>query len=292
MYVVLTFLSPVFLTIENQFNILDQWAAVAFMALGGTIVLVAGGFDLSIGSIFAVAGLVAALVSNATSPWIGMIGGVAAGTALGLVNGLLITIGRMNAFVATLGTSIVFAGLAGAMTGGYLIQIADPSFGDLAEKTFLRAHISVYLFLVTILLCGALLNLTSFGRYVRAIGANPETARLSGVPTQLVVALTYCCSGFGGGIAAVLVTSQAMTANPNSAGTSQFSVWAALLLGGNSMFGGVGAAWRTVVGILLLALIQNGFNLVGIDPVFQQLATGLVFLAAVAMDAWTRPRAR
>lgn len=288
LFVALSFLSNVFLTTQNLLNLLDQWAPVAFMALGGTVVLVAGGFDLSIGSVYAFSGIVAALAANASSPALGMIAGIVIGLGLGLCNGLLVTIGQMNQFVATIGTSIVFGGGAAAITGGYLVVIKDQRFGALAETTFLNAKVSVYLFVVTAFLCTALLNMTSFGRYTRAVGANVETARLAGVPTQLVRALTYCISGLGGGLAAVLTVSQALSANPNATSGIQFNVWAAMLLGGNSVWGGVGAAWRTVVGVLLLALIQNGFDLLGVDPVYEQVATGAIFLAAVAVDAWTR----
>jgi ribose transport system permease protein len=288
MFIALSFLSNVFFTRENLLNVLDQWAPVAYMALGGTVVLVAGGFDLSIGSIYAASAVIAALVANATSPIVGAISGVGTGIALGLGNGFLVTVGRMNPFVATIGTSIVFGGLAAVITGGYLVTVEDHSFGLLAETAFFGAKPSVYLFLAATLFCAALLNCTSFGRYTRAIGANVETARLSGVPTEIVRAATYGISGLGGGLAAVLTVSQAMSANPNTTTGIQFDVWAAMLLGGNSLFGGIGAAWRTVVGVLLLALIQNGFDLLGVDPVFQQVATGCIFLAAVAIDAWTR----
>lgn len=291
LFVALTFSSDIFLTQRNLLNILDEWSPVAIMALGGTFVLLAGGFDLSIGGIFAVSGIIAAQAANGSSVELGFLAGIAIGFGLGLANGLLVTVGRMNPFVATIGTSIVYSGLAAVITSGYLVQVTKEGFDVLAQTSFLNAKLSVYFFAAAIAVSSSLLNLTSFGRYVRAIGANSEAARLSGVRVDLVRASTYALSGLGGGLAGVLVVSKSLSANPG-AGTSgiQFNVWAALLLGGNSVFGGVGAVWRTVVGVLLLALIQNGFNLLNVDPLWQQIATGLILLWAVALDAWARRR--
>jgi ribose transport system permease protein len=289
LFVVLSLSSDVFLTKDNLLNILNTWAPTALMALGGTFVLLAGGFDLSIGGILSVASVITAQVANSASPVVAVLAGIGMGVALGLANGLLVTVGRMNPFVVTIGASIVFGGLAAIISRGFVIQVDTGSFTQFTQDSFLGAKLSVWVFLVAAIGCALLLNVSSFGRFTRAVGSNPEAARLSGVRVGWVRAGTYAISGLGGGVAAVIITSSGISANP-AVGTSgiQFNVWAALLLGGNSMFGGIGAIWRTVVGVMMLAIIQNGFDLLGVDPLWQQTATGLILLGAVAIDAWAR----
>ena len=290
LFVTLSFSSSAFLTSSNLLNIADQWTPVCFMALGGTLVIIAGGFDLSIGAIFAVAGIISVQVANDVSVPIGLIVGVLVGGGLGLVNGFLVSVIRMNVFVATIGTSIVLSGLAVVMTGGNVVVANASSFGLFGTTDFLGVKLDIWLMLVGIAVCSLVMSRLSLGRYIRAIGGNIEAARLSGVRTEWVRTTTFIASGLGGGIAGVIVASRSISANANAFSGSQYSVWTALLIGGNSIYGGEGAIWRTVVGVALLALIGDGFDLVNVNPLYQQIVTGGILLVAVAMDMLIRHR--
>jgi len=288
LFVVLSFASDVFLTQRNLLNILEQWAPVGAMAVGLTVVVLVAGFDLSIGAIFALAGVVAVSVAQ-TDPVLGMAAGLGAGLVLGLINGALATFGRMNDFVATLGTSIVFGGAAVAATGGTIQTVDDNGFGSLSND-FLGMSLSIWIVAIFAFVCSLLLTRTTFGRHIYAVGGNEEAARLAGVRVHRVRAAAYTIAGISAGVAAVLIASRSLSANANNGTTTAFSVWTAVLLGGNSMVGGRGSVWRSIVGVLLLALIGNGFNLLGIDPLYQQVVTGGILLIAVGVDAWVRKR--
>jgi ribose transport system permease protein len=290
LFVVLSISSAAFLTERNLLNVAEQWAPVGFMALGGTVVIIAGGFDLSVGSIYVLSGVVAAKVANGTSAEIGLIAGVLAGAALGLFNGFLVTIARMNHFVATVGTLIMFSGIAQVMTDGSIVAVTAGGFNWLGDTKWLGVRLSIWLLLVAIVLFSFLLSRTSFGRQARAVGGNIEAARLAGLRTDAVVAGAYVLSGLTAGIAAALVASRSVSASANASTGIEFQVWTAIMVGGNSLIGGEGAVWRTVVGVALLALISNGFNLLGVSPTYQQVVTGAILLLSVGIDSYTRSR--
>jgi ribose transport system permease protein len=290
LFVALSVASDVFLTTRNLLNILDQWTPVCLMALGGTMVLIAGGFDLSVGAVFAVAGIVCIKVTNATSVEIGLLAGVLSGVGLGLINGFLVTVLRMNVFVATIGTSIVLSGFATVITEGTVQTTAKEGFDAIGTNEFLGVKLTIWIMFASIVVAAVVLNRTALGRHIRAVGGNIEAARLSGVRVQWVRASTFAMSGLGAGMAAVIVASRSLSANASGFEATQYNVWTALLLGGNSMVGGEGAIWRTVVGVALLALIGNGFTLLNIDPLYQQIATGGILLLAVAIDMQVRRR--
>jgi len=290
LFIVLSVTSSAFLTSANLLNLLNQWAPVCFMALGGTLVLIAGGFDLSIGSIYAMSGVIAVVVTNHTTAPLGMLAGVLTGALLGLGNGFFVSVLRMNVFVATIGMSIVLSGLALVITGGAVIVTSNLNFELFGTSTFLGVQLAIWVMVVAIALCALVLNRMPVGRYIRAIGGNIEAARLSGVRTEWVRTLTFVASGLGGGIAGVVVASDAVSANANAFSGAQYSVWTALLIGGNSMYGGEGAVWRTLIGVAMLALIGNGFDLLNVDPLYQEIVTGGILLAAVAVDMRIRHR--
>jgi ribose transport system permease protein len=172
-----------------------------------------------------------------------------------------------------------------------LIIVPDQSFSDLANTEIIGLKSSVLIFVAFALLCGFILNFTVLGRWIFATGGNLQAARLSGVPTSLTLAFTYVMSGAAAGLAGLIVASRTLSVNAQTGNGIIYNALAAILIGGNSVLGGEGAIWRTVCGILILTLIANGFNLLGIDPLYQQIVTGLIILLAVGLDAWTR-RAR
>lgn len=297
LFIVLSLSSDVFLNLTNWLNILDQWSAIGIMACGWTLALIAGGFDLSIGAIYAMASVVAAEVALSGGAAAGLLVGALAGLGIGVVNGGLSTVGRINSFMATLAMSFVVRGIALAISGGYLIRVVTEEgkptkFNVIGRSEFLGAKYSVWLFAGVILVAGFLLHRTIFGRHVYASGGNPEAARLSGVRVDLVRTATFAISGLCAGIGGIIVASRVSTGQSDVGVGIEFDVIAAVAIGGTSIFGGAGAIWRTVVGVLLLAMIQNGFNLMSVDAVYQRIVFGLIILAAVGIDAWSRRTAR
>jgi ribose transport system permease protein len=288
LFLVLTFTSNVFLTRVNLLNILDQNSDLGLVACGGTLVIIAGCFDLSVGAIFALTGVVAAKLSSHMAPGFALTLGALTGLGIGVCNGLLVTLGRMNPLVATLGSSLVIAGLAVVMTSGMLVSVGDPSFSSLGQGTVVGVKYSIIMWGVFALACGLMLSRTIFGRYIYASGGNPLAARLSGIRVGYVRVVTYAISGLSAGLAGVLVASRVSTGEADTGATLALSAIAAIVIGGTSILGGEGAIWRTILGVLLLALITNGFNLLGVDPIYQQILQGGIILTAVGVDAWAR----
>jgi ribose transport system permease protein len=214
--------------------------------------------------------------------------GALSGLGFGIFNGLLTTVGRINAFIATLASSIIIRGLALAITGGFLVSVDDPSFITLGLGEFLDVRYPVYAWLGFALFCGFLLWRTRFGRYVYACGGNAEAARLSGVRVGLVRGTTFAISGLSGGLAGIILASQVGTGQAEANPGIEFDAIAAIIIGGTSILGGEGAIWRSVLGALLFQLISNGFNLMNVQTVYQRVFLGAIMLLAVALDAWAR----
>lgn len=290
LFVALSLSADKFLTINNVRNVIDNSVATGLVACAGTIVIIAGGFDLSAGSIFAVSAVVGVTASNGISPLAGIIIGILVGCGLGLVNGLLCTVGRINHFVGTLATMIAYGGVATAISGSGLILIRDPSFANIANTEVFGINLSTWIFVAIALLCMFLLNRTVFGRHVFGAGGNISTARLSGVPVNRTLIAAYMFSGASAALAGLIVAARSLSVTPTTGANIIFDALAAILIGGNSLFGGEGAIWRTIVGVLILALISNGFNLLGFDPLYQQIVSGTIILVAVGTDAWARRR--
>jgi ribose transport system permease protein len=290
LFIVLSLASPVFFTRVNLLNILDQWSATLIIAVAGTLVLIAGGFDLSVGSIFALSGVIAALTVGHIGAWGAILLGVGAGLGCGVVNGTLATWGRINPFITTLATSIMIAGLALALTHGNLISVlTNTHFTVLGRGQFGTIKYSIWTLLAFTLVCGYLLSRTTYGRRVYASGGNPEAARLSGVRVNLVKASTFALSGTAAGIAGAIVASRVATGQADSGGLGiAIDAVAGIVIGGTSILGGAGAIWRTVLGVLLLAMIGNGFNLLNVNSTYQRIFQGAIILFAVGLDAWSR----
>lgn len=289
LFVVLTLSSSAFLTSTNLLNILDQWSPTLIIAVASTIVFVAGGFDLSVGSVYALAGVTAALLTPDVGVVPALAIGVAAGAVCGVVNGLLVTVGRINAFIATLATSMMIVGLAYLLTRGDLISVSDPGFSTLGAGEWLGVSYAIWICVGVVVLCGVLLGRTVFGRFAYATGGNPEAARLSGINVTAVRTIAFTLSGACAALAGVIVASRVSTGQADAGGlTLAIDAVTGIVIGGTSILGGAGAIWRTVLGVLLLALLGNGFNLLGLNATDQQIVKGAIVLLAVAVDAWAR----
>ena len=207
-------------------------------------------------------------------------------------NGIVATYFRISALIATLAMSFVVAGLASLVTGGNLIILySHPSFGDLARTSFLSVNTSTWIMVIAVVLLTIVLARTTAGRYMYAAGGNAEAARLAGVRVQLIKVVTFVLSGGAAALGGLIDTSRVLSAQASNGETAlTFAVLAGIVVGGTSILGGEGGIWRTVVGVLFIALIGNGFDLLGLNPLYEQITLGAILLIAVGIDAWSRLR--
>jgi len=289
-FAILAISSPAFATTRNLLNLLEQSAAIGIIAVGGTLVVIAGGFDFSVGSVFALSGIVTAFGVNAAGPVVGILLGLAVGVIAGLLNGLLSAFVGISPFITTLATSIILRGVCLAVTGGFLIAIQAPEFATIGRGTMGPVKYSIFVFAVVAIIGSILLARTVFGRQVYASGGNAEAARMAGVNVAWIRTTTFMISGFCAATAGILIASRSGNGQASVGVGLEISAIAAIAVGGTSIFGGEGAIWRTVLGVLLIALIGNGFVLLGVPPTYQQVFEGLIILVAVGMDLLFRRR--
>jgi ribose transport system permease protein len=292
LFITLSLTSSAFFTWANMKNLAFQTAPVGIIAVGGTFVFIAGGFDLSVGAISGFGAIIAgkAFLGTGVGLWGSLILGALVGLGCGVGNGLLVTLGKVNAFIATLATSIVIYGFAQVVTGGNLVSVSANRFSILGLGSAWGINYPVFVWLGFALAAGFLLSRTRFGRYAYATGGNAEAARLAGVRVNVVRAATFAISGLAAGIAGVILFSEVGTAQWNANSGIEFDAITAIVLGGTSLLGGEGAIWRTVLGAFFLQMIGNGFNLLGTTPELQYVIKGLILAAAVSLDAWARRR--
>jgi ribose transport system permease protein len=292
LFIALSFASTAFLTQVNLLEILDQQSSTLIVAAAGTLVLVAGGIDLSVGAIYSLSAVTSAHFALVTDAWLAIVLGIAAGALVGLVNGVVVTILRINSLITTLATSFVVSGIAALITKGNLIVLFNKqSFGDLAQTDFLGVKTSIWVMLIPVIALGLLLARTTAGRYMYAVGGNAQASRLAGVRVDGVRVLTFVLSGTAAGLAGVIDTSRVLSASASTQNTTlAFTVIAGIVVGGTSILGGDGAVWRTIVGVLFIALIGNGYILLGLNALYEQITLGLLLIGAVSLDVWSRRR--
>ncbi len=284
LFLILSVTSPAFLSFRNLHNILDQSAHTGIVACAMTIVIIGGNFDLSVAATFAIAGSLAAMLGKAGYTELGFLAALVVGVLLGLINGGIVTLLRINSFIATLATSLMYRGVALVMTAGLLYLVSDPKFAVIGQDYFLGVKYPIYIFIAFVIFTWFLLSRTTFGRYVYAIGGNAEAARLSGIRVGLIRTLTFCLTGFAAGIAGIITVSRIAQGQAGMGSGLELDAIAATVLGGTSILGGEGAIWRTVIGVLLLRLIANGFNLLNVEPFYQNIFQGAIIIVAVALD--------
>jgi ribose transport system permease protein len=290
LFIALAVASPAFLTGQNIRNILDQNSATGITACGETIVIISGSFDLSVGAIYALAGIIGVLVSNDAGPVAGIVTAVVTGLVLGALNGAFVVFGRIHSFIATLASQYIFNGLALVISGGLIIQATSPRFGAIGQDRALGLNVTIWILLVVGVITAILLGRTTWGRHIFAVGGNPEAARLSGLRVGYVRASAFALSGAAAALAGVIAASRTGTAQAGTGTGLELAAIATTVLGGTSIFGGEGAIWRTGLGVLLLAMIGNGFDLLSLSATYQQIVEGALIIMAVTVDAYTRLR--
>ena len=290
LFVALSILSQPFLHTTNLIDILDQQAAVLCIAAAGTLVLVAGGIDLSVGSTYALAGVTAGQVGQHHSVVWAILAGLLVGLLVGLINGVIVTFFRISPLITTLAMSYIIYGLALKVTNGNLVLTGSiPGFQTFTNSTFLSVPSAVWMAIGVVIVLAVVLSRTTYGRYVVAAGGNAEAARLAGVRVNAIKIVTFVISGGAAALGGIIDAGRLGSILSTSGGPSlSFLVLAGIVVGGTSIAGGEGSGWRTALGVLFIALIQNGFNLLGVDPNWQQIVLGLILLVAVGLDMWAR----
>jgi ribose transport system permease protein len=283
----LAFSGPDFLTVGNLLNVMRQVSINAVIAFGMTLVILLGGIDLSVGSILAVSSVVIAdLLQAHCNAGLATLAGVLAGALLGTVNGLIVTKGRVAPFIATLGTMTTLRGFALVLSNGSPISGFSNDFFSLVGDGYVAGlvPIPVVWMLVVFAVFWFVMRQTVFGRHIYATGGNAEAAALSGVKTDQVQIWVYTICGATAAMAGVILTSRLNSAQPTAGAGYELDAIAAVVLGGTSLSGGRGWIFGTLVGALLIGVLNNGLNLMGVSSFYQQVIKGGVILLAVLLD--------
>jgi ribose/xylose/arabinose/galactoside ABC-type transport system permease subunit len=277
--------NPRFLSVNNLLNILFQVSALGIVAAGQTILLIAGGLDLSVGAALSVAGLATALtIASTGSIALAVLAGVVAGVAIGAVNGALIATNRATPFIITLGTMTFLQGVAILMSGGSPINGTGALFDVFGVGSFARVPWPVYVMLVSVGAVFLVLRFTTLGRYAFAIGGNEEASRLSGIPIRRMKIALYALNGLFVGVAGVILTGILDSGLPSMGTGYELRAIAAVVIGGTPLIGGRGTVIGTLGGVLLLGLVSNSMNLLGVGANFQSAVLGLIITAAVLLQ--------
>ena len=285
--VALTFLNKYFLTPENISNILLQTSINGILAMGMTLVILTGGIDLSVGSVLAFSSIVAATFvtgDNPQSPLVALLVGILTGAVLGLINGCIIAYLKIPSFVATLGMLSVARGLTYAYTGGMPVPNLSESFLNLGEGFFFGVPMPVLIFLLIFAILWVVLNHTTYGRSVYAVGGNVKSARTAGIATKPVIASVYVIAGLLAGLGGLILTARTSSALPQAGVSYELDAIAAVVIGGTSLSGGVGSIAGTLLGALIIGTINNGLDLLGVSSAYQQIVKGCIIVVAVLLD--------
>jgi len=283
--IILWILTPHFLTVSNLLNITQQTAINAIIAVGMTFVIITAGIDLSVGSIMAFSGVVMASVLNAGLPIpLAILIGIGVGILCGLVNGLLITYGNLPPFISTLGMMSVARGAALLYTNGRPISGFTGDFRFLAVGEVLSIPVPVLVMIIVYVIAHLLLTRTKLGRYTYAIGGNEEAAMLSGINVRFYKTAVYGLCGMMSGLAAIILTARLNSAQPIAGIMYELDAIAATVIGGTSLMGGEGRISGTLIGALIMGVLRNGLNLLGVSSFIQQTVIGAVIIIAVLVD--------
>ncbi len=290
-------LYPRFLEPQNLLNILRQISYTGIIALGMTFVIIAGGIDLSVGSMTALAGACAVLTLNALTPTDGpgtdlwsvlipiggaLLAAAVIGAAAGLLNGFLVTKGKITPFIATLGSMAIFRSLTLYLGNASEFRSQNSLYGDLGMSSVFMVPVPVWVFLVAAAILSVVLNRTRYGRYTRAVGSNAKVSQFSAINVDGVRLMTYVIVGILVAFTAFLISARLNSISSTNAGKDyEMDAIAAVVIGGTAMTGGRGTVWGTVIGAIILGIINNMMNMLGVSPYLQGLVKGAVIIAAV-----------
>ena len=293
LFVALAIASPHFLTGTNLESVVRQTAVINIMSLGMTIIIIAGGIDLSVGAILAMSGVLGAMAMQHGLPVpVGILVGILTGLFWGTVNGFLTTRLRIAPFIVTLGTMGIVRGLALIVTNGLPVHGVPQGFSFLGEGKLLGVPFVLWVLVICALATHVILEHTRLGRYAFAIGSNPDAAVYAGVPVGFDVTAVYALGGMLTGLAGMIEASRLMTGQPAAGNGYELQAIAAVVIGGGSLHGGEGSVIGTLIGAFIMGLLSNGSDLLGISPYLQQAIIGAVIILAVSVDELRKRRGR
>lgn len=279
--------SPVFFTLDNLTNVVRQSSIVGLVALGMTFVMITAGIDLSVGSVVGVAAVTSAMASSGGLPAVAAIlVGLAIGALIGFLNASMVTWGMIIPFLATLATLAIARSASLVITGGQPINGLDDAFEWIGAGFIGPVAVPVFIFVVVAIAADFTLSRTKYGRHVYAIGGSPESAQKVGIPVRRVLISVYMISGILAALAGVVLAARVDGADPLVGTGYELQAIAAVVIGGTSLFGGIGTIRGTVLGVLLLGVVANGLNLLNVSSYYQQGVQGLILVLAVLLNRW------
>jgi ribose transport system permease protein len=268
-----------------------QVSILAFLAYGMTFVIVSGGIDISIGSAVSLISMVTGgmMVSSGSIPY-GILMGILCGILIGVANGLLVSLIHLPPFIVTLGTMTICSGVALLYADGMPIVGLPQGFGVIGSGYLGPIPIPVIIAFIFFLVSAFILRFTAYGRYVLAIGGNEEAVRLSGINTKLIKLIAYVLTGFLTGIGAVVLTSRIISGYPNLGLGMELQAIAAVVIGGGTLGGGYGTMTGTLFGVMMIGVIQNGLNILGVSSFVQMIVIGVIIITSVTYDVYRKKR--
>jgi ribose/xylose/arabinose/galactoside ABC-type transport system permease subunit len=287
--VVVGIINPAFFNFMNIVNVLRSISFLTLAALGMTFVLVGGGLDLSVGSVIGLGGMVTGLLLQAAVPVLfAILGGLAVGSAIGLMNGMIITKAKIPPLIVTLGSLYMARGVILVLTRGRPVYPFPDAFNAIGTGAFLGIPYSVYILLFFVVFFSVLLSRTVYGRSIYAIGGNEETARNAGIPVDRIKIISYVIVGALGALTGILMSARMNSAVPNSGEGWELRVIASVIIGGTSMFGGVGTIGGTVIGASVMSILSTAMIMLRISAYWQNIVVGAIIILAVGIDQYRR----
>jgi ribose transport system permease protein len=287
--IIISILNDRFFTMSNVLNILRQTSINSIIAAGMTFVILTGGIDLSIGSTLALTGAISAyLISSGVHPLIAVLVALVAGLIIGMINGLIISKGKVQPFIVTLATMTILRGATMVFTNGRPISTGYDAYGEFFNRIgagyIFGVPNPVIVMIIVFVISYIILKNTTIGRYVFAVGGNEDATKLSGINVDKVKVFVYGINGLLAALAGIIITSRLSSAQPTAGSGYELDAIAAVVLGGTSLAGGFGSILGTIVGALIIGILNNALNLMDVTSYYQLLLKGLVILLAVLLD--------
>lgn len=290
-FIVMFFLTDRFFTFKNLSNVGRQISMNAILSVGMTIVIISGGIDLSVGAIVAMSSVVCANVLTATnSILLAILAALAIGTAIGFINGILISKTGIAPFIITLSSSSICSGAVLVLTMAMPIPLSNEAFKELGQGSLWILPYPFLLMMILFILAAYLMNKTKFGRYVYAIGGNEKASVVAGIQVVRIKTIVYCLCGFLAALTGVVYTSRLSSGVPSLGDGYEMQAITAAVIGGASLSGGRGGIWGTLIGAIIIGVLNNALNLLQVNSYYQNIVTGVVVLAAVLFDRFIQTR--
>lgn len=286
---IISFATPNFLTRNNILNLLRQSSIIGVIATGMTFVIISGNFDISVGKIAALGGtIIMSMISNGHSFIIALLTALLAGAVIGLINGFAVAVIKIPSLIATMGMVVILQGLIFIYTGGYPISGTNPVLSLIGRGYILGIPVPVIIFFLGVILANVVLRKTVMGRRIYAVGGNEDSSRLSGIDTVKYKIMVFMINGMASIIGGLILVSRLSTATPTAGEGYDMDAIASVVIGGTSVNGGEGNVMRTIIGVLLMSVISNSFNLIGVSIYFQYVFKGIIILVAVGFGSFKK----